>query len=249
MDLLLSSGFLAFARHIGVLRAIEERGTPIEGVFGTSSGALVGALWAAGHPSAAIEAELGGLRPIALMGGHWAVHRGLFSMAPVIARLRALLPARVEALPRPLGLGVQEPSGQFAWRTAGPLPELVAASCAMPWVFAPVVVEGAALRDGGAADRLGATPHRALRGPGRRLVHQVRRSAGVDQPADLEGDLRVESERSGASFWSLGDFGRQVAESQARAHLVLDALAPLAPFDARAPHDAVGDRGPNRQGP
>jgi predicted acylesterase/phospholipase RssA len=224
MDLLLSSGFLAFARHIGVLRAIEARQVPIDGVFGTSSGALVGALWAAGHSSEAIEAELQTIRPISLMGGHWAVHRGLFSMGPVIAHLRGLLPARVEALPRPLGLGVQEPSGRFAWRTAGPLPELVAASCAMPLVFAPVEVEGLALRDGGAADRLGADPHRRLRGEGRRVLHRVRRSAGVDQPDDLRGDLLIESERSGATFWSLGDLGRQVAESRDRALAVFDAL-------------------------
>ena len=35
MDILLSSGFLAFARHIGVLRAVEQTDTPIEGVFGS----------------------------------------------------------------------------------------------------------------------------------------------------------------------------------------------------------------------
>ena len=47
-DLVLSSGFLAFARHVGVLRAVERSGQDVTGVCRTSSGALVGALWAAG---------------------------------------------------------------------------------------------------------------------------------------------------------------------------------------------------------
>ena len=221
MDIILSSGFLAFARHIGVLRAVEQAAAPIDGVFGTSSGAMVGALWAAGLSSHAIEDELGEIRPISLMGGHWALHRGLFSMAPVIRRLSQLLPAQISDLQRPLGLGVQTPDGRFSWRTSGPLPQLVAASCAMPVIFAPVEVDGVQLRDGGAADRLGAAPHRALRGEGRRLVHQVRRTAGVDLGADLSGDLIIESERSGANFWSLGDFAAQVEESRRAAIHVL----------------------------
>jgi predicted acylesterase/phospholipase RssA len=39
MDLILSSGFLAFARHVGVLKVIEEKGIVVDGICGTSSGA------------------------------------------------------------------------------------------------------------------------------------------------------------------------------------------------------------------
>ena len=76
---------------------------------------------------------------------------------------------------------------------------------------------------GGAVDRLGAGPHRNLRGPGRRLIHKVARSAGVDQDDDLSGDLVMESPRSGASFWSLGDVSAQVEESRALAARALRA--------------------------
>ena len=48
VDLVLSSGFLAFARHLGFLTAIEESELDVSGVCGTSSGALVGAMWACG---------------------------------------------------------------------------------------------------------------------------------------------------------------------------------------------------------
>ena len=43
-DLVLSSGFLAFARQAGFLEAVEQLGLAVDGVCGTSSGALAGAL-------------------------------------------------------------------------------------------------------------------------------------------------------------------------------------------------------------
>ena len=41
-DLVLSSGFLAFALHAGFLQAVEDVGLPVRGVMGTSAGALIG---------------------------------------------------------------------------------------------------------------------------------------------------------------------------------------------------------------
>lgn len=48
-DLVLSSGFLAFAYHSGFLEAVAEAGIRVRGVMGTSSGALSGALYSAGY--------------------------------------------------------------------------------------------------------------------------------------------------------------------------------------------------------
>jgi len=44
--------------HVGVLRALEREGIPIDGIAGTSMGGLVGALYAAGVPLDTVEAEL-----------------------------------------------------------------------------------------------------------------------------------------------------------------------------------------------
>ena len=221
-DLLLSSGFLAFARHAGVLQAIEERGVGVEAVVGTSSGALVGALWAAGMPSRHIEAEIAAKRPLSLMALHAAPWRGLFSLAPLIAWLRAKLPADFAGLPRPFAVGTTAPGGRATLVRDGPLPEAVAASCAMPWVFAAIPVAGEPHQDGGAVDRLMVGPWRDWR-PGRSAVaHLVARTAGVDSDDPLDGVTVIRTARSGASFWSLGDVAAQAAEARAAALATLD---------------------------
>lgn len=223
-DLLLSSGFLAFARQCGFLTAVEDAGLPVDGVFGTSSGALAGALWAAGMPARDIADELSAATPLSQVGWHAGVWRGLFTLDPVIARLRTLLPASFGALARPLGVGVRGPTGDQRWLTEGDLPAAVAASCAMPWVFRAVSVDGVLCQDGGAVDRLGYGGWRTMRGPRPVVVHRVRRSAGVDGEDDLDGLPVVTTPRSGASFFSLGDFEGQLEEARGLAAAV---LAPL----------------------
>ena len=43
-DVVLSSGFLAFANHAGFLQAVEDAGLDVRGVMGTSAGALSGSV-------------------------------------------------------------------------------------------------------------------------------------------------------------------------------------------------------------
>ena len=220
-DLLLSSGFLAFARHIGVLRAIEERGIAIDAITGTSSGALVGALWAAGLSSRDLEKLLTGLPPWRLLRLHAQPWRGLLSTSAFLAFVRPHLPPTFADLPRPLAVGVVDARGQHQLLTSGPLAEAVVASCAMPHVFAAVQVGDGRFADGGAADRLALGPWRQLR-PGRQaFAHQVQRSAGVDLPLDLTGVTLIQTPRSGASFLSLGPFAEQVQEARACALKVI----------------------------
>lgn len=224
MDLVLSSGFLAFARHAGVLSAVDDAGVRVEALVGTSSGALVGALWAAGHTPGAIMAELSARRPLARLRPSLRPWRGALALDAVVAHLAQLLPATFAELRVPLGVGVVDAAGRHRLLTEGPLPEAVVASCAMPIVFAPVPVGGVPYADGGAADRLGLGAWRAWRGPARRAVaHHVRRTRGVDVEADLSGVTVVETPPSGASFWSLGDWPAQLEEARARARAVLAA--------------------------
>jgi len=190
-------------------------------VFGTSSGAMCGALWAAGMPAVDILSELSRDRPITQVRPSRTPWRGLLQMSPALHRLRRLLPATFAGLPRPFGVGVRGPDGAHAWITTGDLPAAVVASCSMPWIFSPVTLDGVPWQDGGAVDRLGYRGWRALRGQRPVAVHRVIRTAGRDASDDLSGIPVACSPRSGASFFSLGDVRRQLAESRAIAARVL----------------------------
>jgi len=56
VGLVLSGGGAAGISHIGVLKALEERGIPVDYVTGTSAGALVGSLYACGWSPEEMEA-------------------------------------------------------------------------------------------------------------------------------------------------------------------------------------------------
>ena len=103
-DLVLSSGYLAFARHCGVVSAIEDWGISIDKVVGTSSGSLVGSLFASGYKAQQIYDELGSRTPIELLSfDRRRVNRGLFSLKNVEKRLSVLLPKDFKDLEKPLG--------------------------------------------------------------------------------------------------------------------------------------------------
>lgn len=52
--LVLSGGGARGLAHVGVLAVLEEEGIAVDCVSGTSMGAAIGALWAAGYPAAEI---------------------------------------------------------------------------------------------------------------------------------------------------------------------------------------------------
>jgi NTE family protein len=55
IGLVLSGGGATGLAHVGVLKALEENGIPIDYITGTSAGALIGALYAAGYSPEEIE--------------------------------------------------------------------------------------------------------------------------------------------------------------------------------------------------
>lgn len=214
MDLILSSGFLAFARHLGVLEALEELGIGIDAIVGTSSGALVAALYQAGHSIAEIARLLSEQSPLRSLRFHPRPWEGLCSPRRMEEKLLPYLPATFAALPRPLALGVCDEQGRHRLLFEGELMSALLASTAIPRVFPPVLREGQRYVDGGVADRLGLTAWRAWR-PGREVVaHIVERSRGKEVPMDGSGVRIVRTPRSGASFFSLGPFEAQQREAR-----------------------------------
>ncbi|MFO0583508.1 MAG: patatin-like phospholipase family protein [Anaeromyxobacter sp.] len=165
--LALSSGFFGFFAHAGVVSVLEEEGLRPARVTGSSAGALVGSLWAAGVPAARIREELLALR----REDFWDPWPGpgLLRGRRFRARLDALLPvATFEACPTPLAVSVFD---VLARRTevvsSGPLSPAVHASCALPVLFHPVRVAGRLCADGGVLDRPGLDGA----GPGERVLY------------------------------------------------------------------------------
>lgn len=223
-DLLLSSGYVSFGRQTGFLRAVEDAGLEVEAVQGTSSGALCGSMWCAGHDAEAVFAEVTRRVPLWSVRPKLRVWDGLFSLSGMVRDLRRLLPPTFEELDRPFAVGVMTLSGQHRLLRSGPLPEAVAASCAIPRLFAPVRVEGVPLADGGFVKRVGLEAWQRWR-PGRRaFIHRVAQSNTQAVPEDLSGWPVVESGRSGARLWSYGDVRARFEETRQLTTLAVASL-------------------------
>jgi NTE family protein len=153
--LALSSGFFGFFAHAGVLGVLEDEGLLPSGLCGSSAGALVGGLFAAGLPAAVIREQLLALR----RGDFWDPRPGLGLLRGdrFRARLDELLPVRsFEDCARPLAVSAWDPlARQTVVLRHGPLAPAIQASSAVPFLFQPVRLGGRWLLDGGIADRHG----------------------------------------------------------------------------------------------
>lgn len=188
----LSSGFFGFFAHAGALLALEEAGLLPTRVTGSSAGALVGGLWAAGVDAVRLRDELLRLR----REDFWDPGPGLGLLRGRLfrARLEALAPGATFASCRArLALSVWDVlSRSTRVLDAGPVAPAIHASCALPGLFHPTWVEGRPLLDGGIADRPGLAGmpsgervlfhHLAARSPWRRAASAsiaVPRRAGL----------------------------------------------------------------------
>ena len=153
--LTLSSGFFGFFAHAGVVRVLEEeRILPVRAT-GSSAGALIAGLWAAGVSAQRITSEL-----LALERSHFwdpAPGIGLLRGGRFRAILENLLPVK-----RFAECGIRVAVSTFdvlARRThvidTGELAPAIQASCTVPLLFHPVRHGGRVLWDGGILDRPG----------------------------------------------------------------------------------------------
>ncbi|HSJ07183.1 MAG TPA: patatin-like phospholipase family protein [Longimicrobiales bacterium] len=189
--LVLGGGSARGIAHGGVLMGLEELGYDPDLVVGTSMGAIIGALYAAGYSPAEIQRVTGEerwiarftARPVALgperyparplleFGiGRGRAFEGLVAAPGVNLRLVELLfdaGARArndfDRLPRRFrAVAADLATGEEVVLGRGDLPRAVRASMAVPGVFAPVRWEERILIDGGVANNLAVSVARAL---------------------------------------------------------------------------------------
>jgi NTE family protein len=190
--LALGGGGVRGLAHLGVLAEFERAGIAVSAIAGTSSGALMGALWllygaqpaiakVRSFVSAASDHHLPDLQGTTSRGRkrtlgrlrHAAVLLRTMLVGPpvsrgqLIERISALLPPiPVESLPVPLRVVcTASDSGEEVWLDRGFLPIAVAASSAMPGLAAPLDVGGMRLQDGGAVAEVPVRAARALGSP------------------------------------------------------------------------------------
>lgn len=150
--LVLSAGGARGLAHIGAIRTIVARGYRIAAIGGSSIGALVGGVYAAGKLDAYCEwaCALERSDVIRLLDFAFGLP-GLIKGEKVIGAIRNLVgDHRIEDLPVPfMAVATDLARQREIWLTRGPLFDAIRASMAIPMILSPHIINGRKLVDGG----------------------------------------------------------------------------------------------------
>jgi predicted acylesterase/phospholipase RssA len=163
VGLVLSGGGVRGFGHVGVLRALQEHGIPVDVICGTSAGALVGGQFAMGWDAQALERRnvklFGGPRrrlmdytiPMTSIVGSVSLNRILNSV---------FADRQLEDLWIPFLCTISDlTAAELVVRATGSLRDAVRASCSLPVLLPPVVgPDGHLLADGGVLNNLPVVP-------------------------------------------------------------------------------------------
>ena len=152
VSLVLGSGGARGLAHIGVIRWLEENGYSIESVTGSSMGALIGGIYAAGKLDEYVEwvravdkIDIIKLLDISLLSG------GFVKGDRIINVLREQVgEIDIERLPIPFTAVASDIRAEKEiWINKGPLFDAIRASISIPLFFTPYLHKGVKLIDGG----------------------------------------------------------------------------------------------------
>lgn len=152
MALVLGSGGARGYAHIGALQVLAERGYQVVAVAGTSMGAVIGGLFAAGKLDEYAEWVLTlSQRDVRRLLDPVLPGPGLLKLERVLGRVNEMLDgALIEELPIPFTAVATDVGAQReVWFTSGPMDVAIRASVAIPGVVTPIMVNGRLLVDGG----------------------------------------------------------------------------------------------------
>lgn len=164
IGLALGSGSARGWAHIGVIRALEERGIKPDLVAGCSIGALVGAAYCGGQLDVLEKWvrklsfwDVVRLLDVRLAGG---LIDGQNLMASFVDKLSN---TDIDQLPIPYAaVATDLASGREVWLQNGSVPNAVRASIALPGIFSPVQLDDRWLVDGGLTNPVPVSLCRAL---------------------------------------------------------------------------------------
>ncbi|WP_142280796.1 patatin-like phospholipase family protein [Mycobacterium saskatchewanense] len=163
--LALGSGGARGYAHIGVIEALAARGYEVVGVAGSSMGAVVGGLQAAGRLDEFADwAKSLTQRTILRLLDPSITAAGVMRAEKILDAVRDIVgPVAIEELPVPYtAVATDLLTGKSVWFQRGPLDQAIRASIAIPGVIAPHEVDGRLLADGGILDPLPMAPLAAV---------------------------------------------------------------------------------------
>ncbi len=161
IGLALSGGAARAIAHIAALEVIERDEIPIHAIAGTSSGSIVGALYSAGLPLSEIKRIL--------LNAKWRdilsftiPKQGLISSEGIFRFMEEVLPVKnFSALSLPFAaVAADLRTAEKVVLKSGSIARAVQASCSLPVIFTPTVINRQTLVDGGVASQV---PVRAVR--------------------------------------------------------------------------------------
>lgn len=165
MALALGSGGARGYAHIGVIEALRARGFEIVGITGSSMGAMIGGLQAAGRLDEFADwAKSLTQRTILRLLDPSITAAGVMRAEKILEAVRDILgEVTIDELPIPYtAVATDLLAGKSVWFQHGPLDEAIRASIAIPGVIAPHEVGGRLLADGGILDPLPMAPLAAV---------------------------------------------------------------------------------------
>lgn len=149
--------------HIGVLRAMEERGIKPDIISGTSAGSIIASLYADGYTPHHIIKLFSEIEVKELVDVTFP-RNSLLKMDKFIQFLKKNLHAQnIEDLKIPVQIVATDfDHGKSVAFERGNLAQRIAASCSIPIVFPPVIIDGIRYVDGGVMRNLPVTSLREL---------------------------------------------------------------------------------------
>ncbi|MGV0805987.1 patatin-like phospholipase family protein [Mycolicibacterium setense] len=163
--LALGSGGARGYAHIGVINELSDRGYEVVGVSGSSMGALVGGLHAAGKLDEFADwARTLTQRAVLRLLDPSITAAGILRAEKILDAVRDIVgDATIEDLPIPYtAVATDLIAGKSVWLQRGPVVSAIRASIAIPGVIAPHVLNGRLLGDGGILDPLPMAPIAAV---------------------------------------------------------------------------------------
>lgn len=150
--LALGSGGARGYAHIGVIEVLEERGYDVSAIAGTSMGALVGGLHAAGQLDHYTDWVCGlSQRDVLRMLDPSVSAPGFIKADKIVAKVSELVgDVAIEGLELPFtAVATDLLARKEVWFQEGPLYAAIRASIALPTFMTPVMINGRLLGDGG----------------------------------------------------------------------------------------------------